>query len=123
MLATTYSVSMNDMLLPLPLLLRAPDVSASVAPCCHAAQHCLLLLPPLLLPLLLQHRMSSSDLADMLHRIRRALIARGVADTADPSNQPMVINARVPLVMFADAASGVAVDISVCNHCGAFKSK
>jgi hypothetical protein len=67
--------------------------------------------------------MSSADLADMLHRIRRALISRGVADTTDPSNQPMVINARVPLVMFADAASGVAVDISVCNHCGAFKSR
>ncbi|WIA35435.1 hypothetical protein OEZ86_003876 [Tetradesmus obliquus] len=72
--------------------------------------------------LLDMHAMSSADLADMLHRIRRALIARGVAGTADPSNQPMVINARVPLVMFADAASGVAVDISVCNHAGAFKS-
>jgi hypothetical protein len=59
----------------------------------------------------------------MLHRIRRALIARGVADTSDPTNQPIVVNARVPLVMFADAASGVAVDISVCNHCGAFKSR
>jgi hypothetical protein len=67
--------------------------------------------------------MSSNDLADMLHRIRRALIARGVADTSDPANQPMVVNARVPLVKFADAASGVAVDISVCNHCGAFKSR
>ncbi|WIA15235.1 hypothetical protein OEZ85_001910 [Tetradesmus obliquus] len=73
--------------------------------------------------LLDMHAMSSADLADMLHRIRRALIARGVAGTADPSNQPMVINARVPLVMFADAASGVAVDISVCNHAGAFKSR
>jgi hypothetical protein len=67
--------------------------------------------------------MSSNDLADMLHRIKRALIARGVADTADPCSQPMVINARVPLVVFADAATGVAVDISVCNHCGTFKSK
>eukprot|EP00878_Enallax_costatus_P025364 GHUV01027135.1.p1 GENE.GHUV01027135.1~~GHUV01027135.1.p1 ORF type:complete len:293 (+),score=34.25 GHUV01027135.1:344-1222(+) len=66
--------------------------------------------------------MSSADTADMLHRIRRALISRRVA-AADPLNPATVINARVPLVMYTDADSGVAVDISVCNHGGVFKSR
>lgn len=70
----------------------------------------------------LQHCMSPVDTADMLHRIRRALMSHRVA-SADPSCPPTVINARVPLVMYTDAESGVQVDISVCNHGGAFKSR
>ena len=33
-----------------------------------------------------------------------------------------VIRARVPLVAFVEAQSGIAVDISVSNHAGTFKS-
>lgn len=66
--------------------------------------------------------MGPGDTADMLHRIKRALMARSVA-AVDPRNPPMVINARVPLVMYTDAVSGVEVDVSVCNHGGVFKSR
>lgn len=38
------------------------------------------------------------------------------------SKHTQVIRARVPLIAFVDAQSGVAVDISVCNHGGTFKS-
>lgn len=61
--------------------------------------------------------MHPGDIADMLHRIKRSLINHRVSTDA------MVINARVPLVMYTDAESGVQVDISVCNHSGVFKCR
>jgi DNA polymerase sigma len=33
-----------------------------------------------------------------------------------------VIRARVPLIVFTDSQAGIAVDISVSNHGGTFKS-
>jgi DNA polymerase sigma len=35
---------------------------------------------------------------------------------------PQVIRARVPLITFTDSQTGIAVDISVSNHGGTFKS-
>eukprot|EP00879_Flechtneria_rotunda_P009972 GHRR01010428.1.p1 GENE.GHRR01010428.1~~GHRR01010428.1.p1 ORF type:complete len:233 (+),score=67.02 GHRR01010428.1:248-946(+) len=68
------------------------------------------------------HQLSPTDTAAMLYRIKHALVNRRVA-AADPLNPPTVINARVPVLTYTDGVLGLHVDITLCNHNGAFKSR